>query len=121
MELEKDIYENEIIYKELDTTIENTKHYVRGGCTLDTSSLKCQQDSVITSLEEEKANQTVLKASLARLKSLHMRLDQFFAYITKILEQNIDESATSSEHKVSEQQITMSALLRLFKPEQTIE
>uniref|UniRef100_A0A182WM85 Uncharacterized protein n=1 Tax=Anopheles minimus TaxID=112268 RepID=A0A182WM85_9DIPT len=121
MQLEKDIYENETVYKELDATIENTKHYVRGGCTLDTSSLKCQQDNIITSLEKEKANQTALKASLARLKSLHMRLDHFFAYIPQILNQNTIESVDSSEQEVTEQQITMSALLRLFQPEQTME
>lgn len=37
MQLETDIYEDERVYKELDAEIENTKHFVRGGCTLDTA------------------------------------------------------------------------------------
>ncbi|XP_049290733.1 uncharacterized protein LOC125767851 [Anopheles funestus] len=121
MQLEKDIYENERVYKELDGTIENTKHYVQGGCALDSSSLMCQQDNVAMGLEKEKNEQTVLKASLARLKSLHMRLDQFFAYMPQIIQQNTTETASSRDHDVSEQHITMSALLRLFQPEQIME
>ncbi|XP_053665872.1 uncharacterized protein LOC128715016 [Anopheles marshallii] len=121
IQLEKDIYENERIYKELDGTNENTKHYVQGGCTLDSPSLLCHQDNVVMCLEKEKAIQTTLKASLARLKSFHMRLDQFFAYISKILEQNTIEPFTSGEHDIAEQHITMSALLRLFRSEQIMK
>ncbi|XP_040151828.1 uncharacterized protein LOC120893790 isoform X1 [Anopheles arabiensis] len=119
MQLETDIYEDERVYKELDAEIENTKHFVRGGCTLDTASLKCKQENVIMDLEQERSNQTILKASLARLKSFHMRLDQFFAYIPKILEQNKIESLPSLEEaqEESEKKITMTALLRLFKSE----
>lgn len=70
-------------------------------------------------LEQERSNQTILKASLARLKSFHMRLDQFFAYIPQILEQNKIESLPSLEEaqEESEKKITMTALLRLFKSE----
>ncbi|XP_050072705.1 uncharacterized protein LOC126560796 [Anopheles maculipalpis] len=121
MQLEKDIYENERIYKELDATTENTKHYVQGGCTLDSASMKSKQDSVILNLEEEKSNQIKLKAALARLKSLHMRLDQFFAYIPKILAQNDAQSTPALEDVECERKITISALLHLFQTDQTIE
>ncbi|XP_035906681.1 uncharacterized protein LOC118509706 [Anopheles stephensi] len=121
MQLEKDIYENERVYKELDATTENTKHYVQGGFTLDSASLKSQQASVVLGLEEEKSNHIALKASLARLKSLHMRLDQFFAYIPQILQQNNVNSAPSLDDDESERKITMSALLRLFQTDQIVE
>uniref|UniRef100_A0A182NLT7 Uncharacterized protein n=1 Tax=Anopheles dirus TaxID=7168 RepID=A0A182NLT7_9DIPT len=35
--LEQDIYEKERIYKALDNSIANTKYFVQGGCTLDST------------------------------------------------------------------------------------
>ncbi|XP_053676708.1 uncharacterized protein LOC128726890 [Anopheles nili] len=118
LELEEDIYEKERDFKQLDATIENTKYFVQGGCTLESSSLKSKQENVACGLEEDKQMQTNLKASLARLKSFNMKLDEFFKYIHQILERNKSESSSDvPEQDKTEREILITALLRLFKPE----